>query len=110
MKPPSAADDQRAEQRGDGLRHGRGDVHDAEVLAAVSRVGQHLGGERLVDREEAAVAEAEQAGRDHGDGEVGHEGEQQRGDAPAAPTATNTNELAPAELVGEPAEHERRRG
>ena len=103
---PVATHRGRADQRADRLRHRRGDVHDAEVLAARGRVGQHLGGERLVDREEASVAEAEDAGGDHRDGEVGEDREEQGRDALQA-RGEEDERLASAEAVGEPAEQER---
>ena len=90
----------------EGLRHRGRDVHDAEVLAARGRVGQHLRGERLVDREEAAVAEAEQPGGDHGDREVGHERQSERRDA-LQRRGDEHEHLAAPEPVGEPAADER---
>ena len=85
MNEPDDDDGGGADHRRDRLRHGRGDVHDAEVFAARGGVGQHLRRERLVDREEAAVAEAEEPRADHRDREVGEEAEHERGDALAAP-------------------------
>ena len=49
MIPAKPADHQAAERAGQHVRQVVRDVDHAEVLAAILRVGQHLGDQRLVD-------------------------------------------------------------
>src|SRR4051794_26805038 len=61
---PGHGDQSTGQHRPEHLRTDRADVHDAQVLRAVIRVGQHRCHQRLVDRHERAVPGTDQ-GRAH---------------------------------------------